>query len=361
MDILSQKINSAFTLPGTFYNDPSMLDRCKSQIFMRSWQMVAEADQLKLPETAVPFYFLEGFIDEPLLITRDKKDQLFCLSNVCTHRGNILIDTPCALSGTIRCSYHGRKFDVDGKFLGMPECEGMENFPDKRDDLPRLELNKWKQFYFTAIHPAFSFDELVKEMNERVGWMPIEKFIFDANRSQEYLVKANWALYCDNYLEGFHIPFVHKDLAKSLDYSSYASEIYKYANLQLGIARPGEVCFDLPKDSPDYGKNIAAYYFWLYPNLMFNFYPWGLSVNIIQPIKHNLTKVIFKSYVWDEGKIDQGAGALLDRVEREDEAIVEKVQKGTNSLLYDRGRYSPKMEQGVFHFHQLINKSLEQK
>lgn len=360
MNKLSSKIESASTLKGSFYNEVGEFERCKSQIFMRSWQLVAEVDRVKLSDSAFPFYFMEGLIDEPLLITKDQKDNLYCLSNVCTHRGNILIESPCQLNGLIRCSYHGRKFAADGKFLGMPECEGMENFPSKRDNLPELPLKKWNQFFFTAIDPTFSFEEMIKPMEERIGWMPIENFVFDANRSQEYLVKANWALYCDNYLEGFHIPFVHKDLSKALDYSSYASEIYSYANLQIGVARGGELAFDLPMSSVDYGKNIAAYYFWLFPNLMFNFYPWGLSVNIIKPLKYNLTKVIFKSYVWDESKIDQGAGALLDRVEREDEAIVEKVQKGTNSFLYDQGRYSPKMEKGVYHFHQLIRKFLEE-
>ena len=38
----------------------------------------------------------------------------------------------------------------------------------------------------------------------------LKDFIFDPNASRDYLVKANWALYCDNYLEGFHIPFIHK-------------------------------------------------------------------------------------------------------------------------------------------------------
>ena len=28
---------------------------------------------------------------------------------------------------------------------------------------------------------------------------------------------------------------------------------------------------------------MAAFYFWLFPNLMLNFYPWGLSVNIVYP------------------------------------------------------------------------------
>ena len=35
---------------------------------------------------------------------------------------------------------------------------------------------------------------------------------------------------------------------------------------------------------PDYGKRVAAFYFWLFPNLMLNFYPWGLSMNVVNPL-----------------------------------------------------------------------------
>jgi choline monooxygenase len=121
--------------------------------------------------------------------------------------------------------------------------------------------------------PNFEFNELIKEVEERVGWMPIETFKYRENLSKEYFITANWALYCDNYLEGFHIPFIHEDLNSVLDFNSYDVEIFKYANLQLGIATDKDICFDLPKNSKDYGKKIAAYYFWVFPNLMLNFYP----------------------------------------------------------------------------------------
>ena len=88
---------------------------------------------------------------------------------------------------------------------------------------------------------------------------------------------------------------------------------------------------------------------------MLNFYPWGLSVNIVTPISVNKTKVEFRAYVWDETKLESGAGADLDKVELEDEQIVQQVQKGVTSRFYNHGRFSPSMEKGVHHFHKLIS------
>ena len=87
---------------------------------------------------------------------------------------------------------------------------------------------------------------------------------------------------------------------------------------------------------------------------MFNFYPWGLSVNIVKPINKNKTKVSFVTYIYDESKLSSGAGALLDKVEREDEFVVEGVQSGLQSKYYKTGRFSPTREKGVHHFHSLL-------
>ena len=99
---------------------------------------------------------------------------------------------------------------------------------------------------------------------------------------------------------------------------------------------------------------MAAYYWWLFPNTMLNFYPWGLSLNFVQPLAPDRTRVSFRGYMRDVSRLAKGAGAELDQVEQEDEAAVESVQRGLRSRLYGRGRYSPSHERGVHHFHRLL-------
>ena len=71
--------------------------------------------------------------------------------------------------------------------------------------------------------------------------------------------------------------------------------------------------------------------------------------------------IFSRSYVWDESKLNTGAGADLDKVELEDEEIVQQVQKGIESRFYKSGRFSPKMEKGVHHFHYLISNFMSNK
>ena len=243
---------------------------------------------------------------------------------------------------------------MNGKFESMPEFEMTKNFPTEDDNLSKVKFNVWGKFIFSSLNPKSSFSIFIKEMEERMGWLPLHEFKFDASRSRDYLVQANWALYCDNYLEGFHIPYVHPSLNEVLDYGTYETEVYKYSNLQLGIAKGAEDIFNHPKDHKDYGRRIAAYYYWLFPNTMFNFYPWGLSINVVNPLDSERTKVRFLTYVWKPELLDKGAGFALDRVEREDEEVVELVQRGVKSMFYNTGRFSATREQGVHHFHKLI-------
>lgn len=352
-------IRRATTLPGAFYNSPEGFASYREQIFARSWQMVTHAEALvKLPFDAMPFQFMDKFIEEPLLLLRDADNTLRCMSNVCTHRGKILVEHPGKLERGIVCGYHGRRFLLNGNFAAMPETEGMENFPCADDNLTQIPVRQWRQFVFTSLAPAFPFEDWIADMERKIGFMPLEHFRFDAARSRDYLVKANWALYCDNYLEGFHIPFVHKGLATSLDWGAYRTELFDWSNVQVGVSKGGEDVFDLPAGHEDYGQAIAGYYFWLFPNIMFNFYPWGLSLNIVRPLQLDLTKVSFRAYVWDASKLGRGAGADVDLVEREDEAVVEQVQIGTRSRFYRHGRFSPKQERGVHHFHQLVTRMI---
>jgi choline monooxygenase len=346
-------IRLARTLPARVYSDPEVFRRQRDRVFARSWHYAGHDDLIKVAGQVHPFTLLPGGLDEPLLLTRDSADRPHCLSNVCTHRGTVVVEGAGNLA-QLRCRYHGRRFALDGRFHSMPEFEGAVDFPSPADDLAEVGLGTWERFLMVSIAPAVSFDELIATMRDRLAGMPFGQLAYESAGARDYLVNANWALYVDNYLEGFHIPYVHSSLAATLDYGEYAVELMAHGVAQLGVAKPGEPAFDLSPTHPDHGRGVAAYYYWLFPTTMFNVYPWGVSVNAVTPLAVDRTRVSFLPFVWDPSKRESGAGAGLDRVEREDEAIVEAVQRGVRSRLYDRGRYSPTRETGVHHFHRLL-------
>ncbi|MCX7802343.1 MAG: Rieske (2Fe-2S) protein, partial [Meiothermus ruber] len=170
----------------------------KEKVFAQSWQWVGDTDDLKAPGTVKPFILLEGCLDEPLVLTRDFDDRLHLLSNVCTHRGMLVAETGDN-ARYLRCRYHGRRFGLDGCFQAMPEFEGVAGFPSPKDDLPKVAFETWGQgkFLFASLNPPVSLQEVLRPVQERVGWLPFREFYFEPSRARDYLVRANWALYCD--------------------------------------------------------------------------------------------------------------------------------------------------------------------
>ncbi|MBS1746718.1 MAG: aromatic ring-hydroxylating dioxygenase subunit alpha [Bacteroidetes bacterium] len=351
-------IAKAKTLNTDFYTQAGFYEAAKEKIFSPSWQFIGDTDTAKNAGDTFPFILLENYLDEPLLLSRNKENKLYCLSNVCTHRGNLVVNEPCRLNH-LKCKYHGRIFGLDGKFLSMPEFKEVENFPSKDDDLHQLPLFQWGKLLFTCLNEKYKPINFFDEMMQRMEWFPVDKLQFRKDLSKDYFVDANWALYCENYLEGFHIPFVHAGLNQVLDFGEYTTELFQNSNLQVGVGKNGDVCFDLPASSPDAGKEVAAYYFWVFPNMMFNFYPWGLSLNLVEPIDISRCRVRFLTYVSDVAKLEKGAGSGLNTVELEDEEVVQNVQIGIRSRFYQHGRYSVKREQGTHHFHSLIAKFMQ--
>ena len=346
-------IAQARTLDTSFYTGAQHLAAAVDKLFAPSWQYVGHTDMLVDNGSAVPTMLLEKFVDEPLVLVKDQEGRVRCLSNVCTHRGNLLVNEACSVD-KLRCRYHGRHFELDGRFRSMPEFKEVRDFPGAADNLREYPLHQWGKLLFTSVSAKPEAPHPFAEMEARMSWLPMDKLEFRPDLSADHAVRANWALYTENYLEGFHIPFVHPSLNAVLDFGDYTTELFPRSSLQLGIAKKDEACFELPPGSPDHGKRVAAYYWWVFPNLMFNFYPWGLSLNVVRPDGVDRCMVSFLTFVLDATKLGSGAGAGLDQVEKEDEEVVEAVQKGIRSRAYTHGRYSVTREQGTHHFHRLI-------
>ena len=186
-------IRRAATMPGRVYHDPAVYDLQKRRVFARSWQLAGEVSALKSTGRVVPFTLLEGCLDEPLVWTCDDSTRVHCLSNVCTHRGTLVVEGE-GHTNLLRCRYHGRRFELDGRFHSMPEFEAVENFPTPADDLPRLSTAQWGPLLFCALDPAFTFDALFAPILERTGFMPIDTMQADPSNARDYYIKANWAL-----------------------------------------------------------------------------------------------------------------------------------------------------------------------
>lgn len=363
---IDPRIEHAATLPGVAYTDSAYWQRQLTHVWPRVWLFRTA------PARAVePWRPLPGVLQDSLVLVQDG-GELRCLSNVCTHRGALLVTRACDAQ-SLRCPYHGRRFALTGRCQHMPEFERVVGFPADTDHLrsyPALRLGPLVGACLSS-SPLVDLEAGLAWLSHRLGSV-YQRMLqaFAAGQAtlhfeRRYELRANWALYCDNYLEGFHIPFVHPALNQALDFGAYRTELFGQGSLQVGFAdskQPDPACFSLEARDADFehpSGRVAGYYVQLFPGLMLNFYPWGLSVNLVEPTGPESSVVSYLVYVWEAERLEVGAGADLHRVELEDEAIVEQVQRGVRSRAYGRGRYSPTREQGVHHFQRWLLRGMQ--
>lgn len=355
---IAAEIAVAENLPASVYRDPAAYRAQVERVLARGWHFLADAPAAPEPGWFRCATLLPGSLDEPLLQLADGGGNVGVFANVCPHRGH-LVAAGEGRAKALKCGYHGRRFDLDGRMLAAPEFEGATGFPGPRDGLAAVPHGTWAGLHFAAVDPREPLAEWLAPVGDRVGWLPLDALRLDPATVRDFEFDGHWALYCDNYLEGFHIPYVHPALAKTLDYKAYRTELFAAGSLQLGVAAAGQPALPpAPAGHPDHGVRVAGYYFFLHPATMLNFYPWGLSLNAVQPLGPARTRVRYREYVWDEAARGRGAGGDLDRVEYEDEAAVASVAAGLASRFYRRGRYSPARERGVHHFHRRLVREL---
>jgi choline monooxygenase len=91
--MIDADIRVARTLPARMYSDPTLFRAQRDRVFAQTWHYAAHDGVAKIAGQVFPFTLLPGVMDEPLLLTRDAHDDIHALSNVCTHRGTLVVET----------------------------------------------------------------------------------------------------------------------------------------------------------------------------------------------------------------------------------------------------------------------------
>jgi choline monooxygenase len=342
---IDARIEKAATLPARVYTDPAVLEVENARVFGSSWQLVGRAGQVARPGD----FFTGRVAGEEILVARDG-EILRALSNVCRHRAGPV----AAGAGSCRaftCGYHGWSYGLDGRLLGTPEFDGVEDFRREDVRLPSFRLETWIGLVFAHLDPAApalasTLDALAPRL-ERRGLASMRPAF-----RRDWTLDCNWKVYVDNYLEGYHIPVVHPGLMRELDYGAYRTETFRNHSLQIAPIRRREGGALRGAEGDD------AEYWWIWPNLMLNVYPDNFSTNLILPLGPGRTLTIFEWFFREPenprvAERVRETVAFSDEVQREDVAICEAVQRGLLSRMYERGRYSARRETGVHHFHRL--------
>src|SRR5262245_11441383 len=308
----------ASTIPAAWYLDQRIFDLEQRAVFGRSWQMVARADQLSEPGQ----YVTCEIGGEPILLVRGSDGLLRGFFNVCRHHAAAVLTEVEGTAHNLRCPYHGWTYALDGKLIGTPDFGGVCNFDREANGLASIEVAAWENWVFATLEPKGStlHESLGSDLIERCKPLRLDELHWMERRS--YTLECNWKVFVDNYLDGgYHVPHLHKGLDSVLDYSEYTIENGERFCLQSSpMAKTGAEA-----QTGEVRKGERAFYFWIYPNLMINWYEGVMDTNLVIPLAVDRTEVIFDFYFADNSeqarKRNLASIEVGQRIQDEDVAI----------------------------------------
>ena len=346
----------ARTLPARLYTDPEILALERERVFGRTWQLVARADQLDAPGK----FACAEVAGESIVVTRDGHGVLRAFHNVCLHRAGP-VASGCGQRKTLQCGYHGWTYGLDGRLVRAPEMEGVEGFRPAELALRPVRVETWGPLVFANLDPeAPPLATFLGSIPTRAA--PLRLGDMRWVTAKDWVIDCNWKVYVDNYLEGYHLPIVHPQLFKELDYEQYRTETERFMSIQHAPLRP--VAGARERHYQPAAPEDDAQYYWIFPNLMLNCYQRQLQTNLIVPLGEARTLTRFEWFALDppaDPATDprwRDLAAFSDEIQAEDIGICEAVQRNLRSRAYVQGRYSVRRENGLHHFHQLLKEFL---
>jgi choline monooxygenase len=301
----------------------------------------ARSGQVAEPGTAVA----RTLAGHPVVAARDADGELRAIHNVCRHRAApVAPDGESSCRAGFTCPYHGWSYEADGSLRRARDFGDDPDLDPAGLGLWPVQVGEWCELVWVNLDPEAPalLDDLGVFTAEADGF-PVTDYRFSHEVTHD--LACNWKTYVDNYLEGYHVPFLHPELNRELDTRNYRVELRDRYCIHSAPTRSGALS--------------AGRWLFRWPNLALNLYPDGMNVERILPAGPTRTTVLYTYFFLEPGTVAAKESERLSMLLMdEDRAMCEAVQRNLDAGVYDTGRLSPRHEAGVAQFQALLRAAL---
>ncbi|OZM79426.1 aromatic ring-hydroxylating dioxygenase subunit alpha [Pseudonocardia sp. MH-G8] len=373
-------VELASTLIPDAYCAPEFFALEQERVFTTGWVAVGLAADVDRPGACV----VVEVAGRSIIVTRNRGGRLRAFHNVCRHRATKLL-SPGAREvghrGRIRCPYHSWTYDTDGSCLGTPLFEGSDvpagqepvfdtsvakGFDRADYGLLPVAVDTWGFFLFVnlAADPAPLATQL-GDLPRRFTDHRLEEWV--PQRRRTYDVAANYKLVGENFMEYYHLPWVHPELNKVSKFSDHYR--WQGPGMYTGMSTtPVSRNTDAggwdglrPLSSLGAQDAESGRFVWLFPSTALVVLPNHAFVLLNQPVSANRTVetavLLCHPESLDDPTAQDGLAQLeqfWDLVNRQDLEIVERVQEGIENPAYRGGRMCFRFEEPLHRFQNMV-------
>ena len=362
------------TLPAWIYHNQDFFEAEKQNIFLSSWQLVGHTSDLPEPGCYITFQLYE----ERAFVVRTNAGEIKAFHNVCRHRAHILLeDGQGKCPGKVVCPYHGWTYNLDGARTAMGHPKSFPAHDAEHFGLSPIDTEIYGGFIFirfraegagVAERMAPIHDEFMAYQTHR---MTPEENSDTETATWTHAVEADWKVGVENFIEDYHFFIGHRGLFalmdEQYDRESHGPDVARLSHKMREHPQPSWSAEAYNKLLPDQ-KHLPTEmqrrwtYYALYPNNFFDCYPDQVNFFQILPTAPGKSLLRCQSYVLQDDSRAMRATRYLNsrinnRVQDEDNDLIESVQKGLVSSSYQNGVLSDK-ENLVGHFADFVRERI---
>ena len=303
----------------------------------------------------------------PILITRDKNNNVNAFRNVCSHRGAIIAQEGIGNRSRFSCPYHGWTYSNTGDLIGVTDKSKFGNIDNKCFGLEKLQCKELAGLIFVSLsrNEDVDFEKFLAGMLPEVEHFDLENWYYHGFK---VINGANWKIAFDGFLEGYHFNTAHKDTIATMTMNDIMDFTAFGPHLRIAFASTNiEEIHELPKN--EWWKKEGCgvdFVRTLFPNISISL---GLGIGQIAQIlpgKDPYTNTTILHYLAPKkpknkkeiAELDHFMNFLRDVVNDEDYLLGMEIQKGLNSLSNDSVLFG-RNERGNQFFHKYVDYYVE--
>ena len=293
----------------------------------------------------------------PLVVVRDGSGQTRAFLNVCRHRGTELVSgTGCTRAFV--CRYHGWTYGLDGRLRHVPHPHGFPDLERDRHGLVPVACRERHGLVFVSQQPPAAGDASPDDLPDLLAG---EQRLLSA---REAVVPANWKIYLEGFLEGYHIRATHRETfyPYGFDNLNVVERFGRNSRVTFPFQRIRKLAQLPPEERRVDGR--LTYVYQLFPNAIVAVLSRHTTLVVLEPIDVGQTRVV--SYALTnpaDGEQDPVEAAERDTAfvsqtgAAEDLAIACAIQRGIASGANESFSYG-RFEGAIAHFHRSLDAAL---
>jgi phenylpropionate dioxygenase-like ring-hydroxylating dioxygenase large terminal subunit len=329
-----------------------------------------QAELRLLGRAAVPFcpsaalrepgsYVARVAAGTPIIVVRGLDGTVRAFRNACRHRG-VELASGSGCTRALVCRYHGWTYRLDGSLSHVPHEEGFPDLDKAAHGLVPVRVREQGGLVIVTQDNDTGAGDVAGDIPADL--IAPDQAVFAAAERE---VEANWKIFAEGFLEGYHIRSTHRDTFYPYGFDNLnVVELFgRNSRVTFPFRRIAKLAQIPPAERRVDG--LLTYVYHLFPNVMVAVLAQHTKVVVLEPVDPGRTRLVtyalansgrgdsahHESVTRDAAFVDQTGAA-------EDREVSLAIQRGLASGANRHFTYG-RFEGAIVHFHRMLDAALD--